>query len=90
MEVRKIVVKSAKELLISTSFGTLILSTVEQKAVFNPYHLSPSLSPQMIPELIKNKDYTSALLVSLKLNINARKLLAKVPIEHVKAIVCEL
>lgn len=80
VEVRKIVVKSAKELLICTSFGTLILSTVEQKAVFNPYHLSPSLSPQMIPQLIINKDYTSALLVSLKLNINARKLLSKIPI----------
>jgi hypothetical protein len=89
VEVRKIIVKNAKELLITTSFGTLILSTVEQKAVFNPYHLSPYLSPKMIPELIQKKDYTSALLVALKLNINARKLLAKIPIEHVKAIVCE-
>jgi selenophosphate synthase len=77
--VRKIVVKNSRELLITTSFGTLILSTVEQKAVFNPYNLSPMLRPQMIPELIQNKDYTSALLIALKLNINARKLLTKIP-----------
>lgn len=87
---RKIVVKNSRELLITTSFGTLILSTVEQKAVFNPYNLSPSLRPQMIPELIQNKDFTSALLVALKLNINARKLLTKIPAEYVKATVSEL
>lgn len=87
MEVRKIVVKSARELLITTSFGTLVLSSIEQKAVFNPYHLSPSLTPKMIPEMIHNKDYTSALLVALKLNLNVRKLLAKIPIEHAKAII---
>lgn len=76
--------------MITTSFGTLILSSVEQKAVFNPYNLSPSLTPHMIPELVKDKDYTSALLITLKLNLNARKLLTKIPAEHVKAIVCEL
>lgn len=76
--------------MITTSFGTLLLSTVEQKAVFNPYNLSPSLTPQMIPELIQKKDFTSALLITLKLNLNARKLLMKIPAEHVKAIVCEL
>lgn len=44
----------------------------------------------MILELITNKDFTSALLVALKLNINVRKLLKKIPAEYVKAIVCEL
>ena len=78
MEVRKIIVKNNKSLLISTSFGTLILSSNQKKSVFNPYELSPNLSPKIIPELIKNKDYTSALLVSLKLNINPRKLLRKI------------
>jgi hypothetical protein len=90
VEVRKIVVKSARELLVTTSFGTLVLSNIEKKAVFNPYNLSPSLKPQMIPELINNKDFTSALLVALKLNINGRKLLTKIPAEYVKAVVCEL
>lgn len=83
-------VKSARELLVTTSFGTLVLSSIEQKAVFNPYNLSPSLKPQMIPELISNKDFTSALLVALKLNTDARKLLKKIPVEYVKAVVCEL
>jgi hypothetical protein len=44
----------------------------------------------MIPELIRNRDFTSALLIALKLNINARKLLTKIPAEHVKSTVCEL
>jgi hypothetical protein len=84
------VVKSARELLVTTSFGTLVLSSVEQKAVFNPYNLSPSLKPQMISELIRDKNFTSALLVALKLNMDARKLLTKIPVGYVKAIVCEL
>lgn len=44
----------------------------------------------MIPKLLLDKDFTSALLVALKLSLNVRKLLAKISIEHVKAIVCEL
>jgi len=68
----------------------LILSTVEQRAVFNPYQLSPNLTPAIIPALVNNKDYTSALLVALKLNLNIRTLLRKIPIQHVNSTVGEL
>jgi len=58
--------------------------------VFNPYQLSPSINPQMLPELINRKDYTSAVLVALKLNMNIRKLITKIPNQFVKAIVAEI
>lgn len=68
----------------------MILSSTGLKSVFNPYQLSPSITPQIIPEFIKNQDYTSALLVALKLNINIRKLLRKIPAQHIHSIMAEL
>lgn len=44
----------------------------------------------MIPELVAKNDFTSALLVALKLNINPRKLIKKIPIEYVKSVSNEL
>lgn len=82
--------KSTKELAVSTSFGTLLLTTVPNTTVFNPYQLQPNLTPALIPELIANQDYSSALLVTLKLNLNLKKLLKKIPIEFVKVVASEL
>jgi hypothetical protein len=89
-EVKKIIVKNSQELIVTTSYGTLLLTSSGHKSVFNPYQLSPSISPQMIPELISRKDYTSAVLVALKLNMNIRKLITKIPSHFVKAIIAEL
>lgn len=44
----------------------------------------------MLPGLISNKDFTSAVLVGLKLNVNIRKLIRKIPNQYVKSIVGEL
>jgi hypothetical protein len=44
----------------------------------------------MIPEFLRNKDYTSAVLVTLKLNVDIRKLIRKIPGQYVKAIIGEL
>jgi hypothetical protein len=44
----------------------------------------------MLPELIVKKDYTSAVLVSLKLNLNIRKLIKKIPAQDVNSIMAEL
>ena len=90
VEVKKIIVNSQSELLVTTSFGTLVISSSGMKSVFNPYQLSPSISPQMIPELVSRKDFTSAVLVELKLNMNIRKLIKKIPAQYVKAVVGEL
>ena len=89
-EVKRIIVKSSHELLVTTSFGTLLLSSSSHKSVFNPYQLDPSISPQLIPQLIAKKDFTSAVLVALKLNLNMRKLVRKIPSQFVKAVVNEL
>ena len=60
--------------------GTLLLSSIEKKTIFNPYQLSPSINPKMIPDLIRTKDFTSAIIIALKLNLNIRKLITKIPI----------
>jgi hypothetical protein len=44
----------------------------------------------MIPDLIRNKDFTSAIIITLKLNLNIKKLITKIPIEYSKAVVSEL
>ena len=83
-------VKNSNELLVTTSFGTLLISAKGHKSVFNPYQLAPSLSPQLIPELIESKNYTSAILVALKLNMSVKALLKKIPIQYSKATISEM
>ena len=75
---------------MTTSFGTLLVTSSSHKSVFNPYQLSPSISPQIIPELIKSKDFTSAVLVALKLNLDMRKLVRKIPVQYANAVTGEL
>lgn len=67
-----------------------MLSSSSHKSVFNPYQLSPSLSPQMIPQFISEQDYTSAVLVGLKLNLNIRKLIKKIPVQFASSVIGEL
>ncbi len=81
VDVKKIIVLNAKEIAVNTSFGVLVMSPLSsRKEIFNPYELTPNLTPELLPELYAKKEFSSFLLVGLKLNMNIRKLVSKIPL----------
>jgi periodic tryptophan protein 2 len=88
ISVNRIIV-SDKEFAVGTNFGIMIFG-LSRRSCFSPYELLPKLTPSMIPELLNEKQYTSAVIVALKLNIPIRKLLSKLHSKYTQQICEEL
>lgn len=65
-------------------------TNIRNKFIFNPYDLDPSLTPAKVCEMIKNKEYASAISGALSLNMPIRKVLNKIPMESISQTVSEL
>jgi hypothetical protein len=68
----------------------LPLESSSRKEIFNPYELTPNLVPEMLPELHVKKEFSSFIIVGLKLNINIRKLLSKIPLQYLNQTLAEI
>lgn len=91
VEIREIVSRGSKEAVVVTSFGVMVFGGSQfSRKVFNPVELKLDMTPAMLPGLIKNGEYSSAVLVTLKLNLNVRLLLLKLPIMHLNTILSNL
>jgi hypothetical protein len=91
VDVKRIIVINSKEIAVNTSFGVLLISPLSsRKEIFNPYELTPNLVPEMLPELHAKKEFSSFIIVGLKLNINIRKLLSKIPLQYLNQTLAEI
>lgn len=82
-------VMADRHLAVATNFGVLVYGP-SNRVCFSPYELLPKLTPSMLPELIEQCQYGSAVIVALKLNIPVRKLLGKLNSKHIPQICSEL
>ena len=90
VDVKRIIVINSKEIAVNTSFGVLLISPLLQKGNLQPYELTPNLVPEMLPELHAKNEFSSFIIVGLKLNINIRKLLSKIPLQHLNQTLTEI
>lgn len=85
MDVKKIVLLSHNSIAVNTSFGVLIYSSnLNNKTIFNPYELLPTITPETVIELLKNKQYSPALIAAIQLNLPIKNVLKKIPIQFIK------
>lgn len=74
-----------------TTEGLLIYS-LDPGFVFDPFHLDTSITPDSVRATLKEKDYASALMMSLKLNEQhlVRQVVESVPTSHINLVVASL
>ena len=82
-------VATDRQFAVATNFGVLVYG-LSSRTCFSPYELLPKLTPAMLPELMEQHQYGSAVIVALKLNIPVRKLIGKIHSKHIPQICSEL
>ncbi len=80
--------------MILSSFGILKLSIYPPwKKIFNPYELRPEYNIKMLPTMVTEGEFSSAIALALSLNLSAsvfRQLLNKIPHNCIQSILVEL
>jgi hypothetical protein len=65
-------------------------SKMKNLALFNPYELLPDLTPKMVVELLKSKNYSGSLSAALKLGLPLDSLMKKIPLTNMTQTLDEL